>query len=153
MNNEQSLSACNAWSLSSPEKGKPFEPDMFIGASCGGVRMTDILYWYDGPIMFLAENNSGEHYFVVISDDNRKTRNYEHMALSLSVAEYASMRDATDIETVNDMARAALLQGAEARLIVSTWEGMFISEITLSRHQAEKHIGDGHGNPQSAQNI
>ena len=134
------------WGLRKRKPGEPFVACYLVGASCGGVEITKILYWYDGPIMFLAQDAHEVPYFVVQTDDDRDRKTWTHMAITLSPGEADAIRQAPDIETVNDLARAALRAGHPARSVEASWlkDGKLVSETVLALTEAEDMIGDGH---------
>ena len=93
----------------------------------------------------MAADIRGGNHLVILTDDDRDTRMWTHMAVAVTPEQAASINAAPDIETVNDIAKGAIAGGAAARSVTTSWDNAVpATEAMLAPAEALENIGEGH---------
>jgi hypothetical protein len=94
----------------------------FQDSSIGPVVVTQVIFWYDGPQIFLGDA-SGQAYVALMSDDD--VMSYTYVVVPVSDGErdeiFAAL-DAADgaLDTARTICRAAVLRDGSALLVTET---------------------------------
>lgn len=144
MNDDSIPAQRDAWGMRPISKDEPWTASYLEDLPDGGLRLLQILYWYDEPIMFLADDRDGAKWWVVKTDEIDTASQY--MAVSLTQGEFDGMMSCEDIEGINDMARAAVTNGNSVLFVLEGTNGEPSSQEAASLQDALSSIGIGRDN-------
>jgi hypothetical protein len=127
----------------SAERRLNYFHDMTFNGHPEGLRYRDCIFWYDGPLLFTAQDGGGGWHVVFQIDDDRDGRVSTFIVVPVTVEDYNAMAAKDlDIVVVNRLTRGIVIDGAQAVEIKMSWDDCTaISTRNLDKTEADSHIG------------